>query len=78
MQYLALYIVLLTFILLYLNNMLDIKKIEAAINQISAEKKKPVEEKIEALKDIQKAKLKKILGKARYEKYKKLKDKDIL
>lgn len=36
------------------------------------------EEKIEALKDIQKAKLKKILGKARYEKYKKLKDKDIL
>lgn len=36
------------------------------------------DEKIEALKDVQKAKLKKILGKARYGKYKKLKDKDIL
>jgi hypothetical protein len=36
------------------------------------------EEKIDALKDAQKAKLKKILGKVRYEKYKKLKDKDIL
>lgn len=36
------------------------------------------EEKIDALKDAQKAKLKKILGKARYEEYKKLKDKDIL
>jgi len=51
------------------------KKEELKTSNFSKKAKKA---KIDALKDSQKTKLKKILGKTRYDKYKKLKSKDVL
>ncbi|MDD3489538.1 MAG: hypothetical protein PHR62_06625 [Paludibacter sp.] len=53
----------------------QLEKAKIKASKISESKK---EEQIEYIKDVQKAKLKKLLGKDRYKKYKEMKEEDVL
>ena len=53
----------------------QLEKAKIKASKISESKK---EEQIEYIKDVQKAKLKKLLGKERYKKYKDMKESDVL
>ena len=53
-------------------------QLEKAKNKASKVSEKKKAEQVEYIKDVQKAKLKKVLGKERYKKYKEMKESDVL